>query len=154
MILKVERLVSAMKAKVMINTNGQQKGFTLLELLVVMVIIGLLAGYVGPKYFNQIGKSEIKMASAQIQAFESALDSFRLDVGRYPTTDEGLNALLVQPSNLSRWNGPYLKKAIPLDPWHNAYIYRAPGTTKEFDLLSYGKDGKSGGNRDGADIIN
>ncbi len=129
-------------------------GFTLLELLVVMVIIGLLAGYVGPKYFNQIGKSEVKMAAAQINAFESALDNFRLDVGRYPTSEEGLNALLVQPANLARWNGPYLKKSVPLDPWQNPYLYRSPGATKEFDLISFGKDGKSGGNADGADISN
>ena len=94
-----------------------QRGFTLLELLVVMVIIGLLAGYVGPRFFSQIGKSEVKAARAQIDALEKALDQFRLDNGRYPTTEEGLKALVERPSTTSKWSGPYLKKAVPLDPW-------------------------------------
>jgi general secretion pathway protein G len=138
----------------MINIKHQFRGFTLLELLIVMVIIGLLAGYVGPKYFNQLGKSERKVAAAQIVAFESSLDSFRLDIGRYPTTEEGLNALLINPNNLPKWNGPYLKKEVPLDPWQNSYVYRFPGSSKEFDLVSYGRDGKAGGKDDGEDLSN
>jgi general secretion pathway protein G len=134
--------------------KSNQVGFTLLELLVVMVIIGLLAGYVGPKYFNQLGKSEIKVAQAQIQAFDQALDQYRLDIGHYPQTEEGLIALLVKPSNEPKWNGPYLKKQLPLDPWGNSYLYRKPGQNKEFDLISYGPDGKVGGKDEGADITN
>lgn len=129
-------------------------GFTLLELLVVMVIIGLLAGYVGPKYFNQLGKSEIKVAQAQIQAFDQALDQYRLDTGHYPKTEEGLDVLLTSPSNEPKWNGPYLKKQVPLDPWGNPYLYRKPGQAKEFDLTSYGPDGKLSGKDENADITN
>ena len=132
----------------------RQQGFTLLELLVVMVIIGLLAGYVGPKYFAQIGKSEIKATRAQIDALEKALDQYRLDVGRYPSTEQGLNALMKQPAGETRWQGPYLRKDVPLDPWGAAYQYRQPGEHGEFDLFSFGKDGKSGGDGEAADITN
>jgi general secretion pathway protein G len=131
-----------------------EAGFTLLELLVVIVIIGLLASYVGPKYFSQLGKSEITAARAQIEAFDKALDTFRLDVGRYPLAEEGLSALLVQPAAATKWNGPYLKKEIPKDPWGNAYIYRSPGSKGDFEVISYGKDGQSGGSGDNADITN
>ncbi|WP_024300395.1 type II secretion system major pseudopilin GspG [Methyloversatilis discipulorum] len=131
-----------------------QRGFTLLELLVVMVIIGLLAGYVGPRFFSQIGKSEVKAARAQIDALEKALDQFRLDNGRYPTTEEGLKALVERPSTTSKWSGPYLKKAVPLDPWERPYIYKAPGEHGEFDLSSLGKDGQAGGTEEAADITN
>jgi general secretion pathway protein G len=130
------------------------KGFTLLELLVVMVIIGLLAGYVGPKYFSQIGKSEIKVARAQIDAFDKALDQYRLDTGHYPNTSQGMNALMVKPANEPKWDGPYLKKALPSDPWGNAYQYRQPGEHGEYDLYSYGKDGQAGGEGENADITN
>ncbi len=131
------------------------RGFTLLELLVVMVIIGLLAAYVGPKYFSQIGKSEQSVAKAQVEAFSRALSTFRLDVGRFPTTEEGLNALLVKPADVApKWNGPYLSKSVPLDPWARPYVYRAPGADgADFDLLSYGKDGQAGGEGDAADIV-
>lgn len=128
------------------------RGFTLLELLVVMVIIGLLAGYVGPRYFGQIGKSEVKVAKAQMDAFEKALDQYRLDTGHYPPSEAGLNALVAQPASEPKWAGPYLKKGVPLDPWGRPYIYRAPGTRGEFDLLSYGKDGQPGGSGEAADI--
>ena len=127
-------------------------GFTLLELLVVLVIIGLLAGYVAPRYFSQVGRSEVKVAQAQIVSFEKALDTYRLDVGRYPTTEQGLNALLVRPQNDQKWNGPYLSKAVPLDPWGKAYNYKSPGEHGEFDLWSFGKDGQPGGKDEAADI--
>ncbi|MEO8039635.1 MAG: type II secretion system major pseudopilin GspG [Betaproteobacteria bacterium] len=126
----------------------------MLELLVVMVIIGLLAAYVGPRYFSQIGKSEVKITKAQIDALEKALDAYRLDVGRYPTTEQGLVALDVRPNNEAKWQGPYLKKAVPPDPWGKPYQYRSPGEKGEFDLYSFGKDGQAGGDGENADITN
>lgn len=129
-------------------------GFTLLELLVVMVIIGLLAGYVGPKYFSQIGKSEVKVARAQIDALEKALDQYRLDTGHYPAMEQGLAALVTRPGNEPKWDGPYLKKGVPGDPWGNPYVYRYPGEHGDFDLLSYGKDGQAGGSGEAGDITN
>ncbi|WP_295623712.1 type II secretion system major pseudopilin GspG [uncultured Nitrosomonas sp.] len=133
---------------------NNMRGFTLLELLVVMVIIGLLAAYVGPKYFSQVGKSEIKMAQAQIDALEKALHQYRLDVGSYPATELGLAALVNRPSNEPRWHGPYLSKMPPADPWGRAYVYKYPGERSEFDLLSYGRDGQPGGDGEAADITN
>jgi general secretion pathway protein G len=127
-------------------------GFTLLELLVVIVIIGLLAGLVAPRYFDQVSKSNTKIARAQIDSLEKALDQYRLDVGLYPTTEQGLEALNVKPQNLERWAGPYLKKAVPLDPWAAKYIYKAPGDHGDYDLLSYGFDGRPGGNGEAADV--
>ena len=127
-------------------------GFTLLELLVVVAIIGLLAAYVGPKYFSQVGKSEQVLAKAQIESFHRALASYRLDVGSFPSNEEGLNALLVKPAAATRWNGPYLSKAVPLDPWGRPYVYRVPGAKTDYDLLSYGKDGQPGGSGDAADV--
>jgi general secretion pathway protein G len=132
----------------------RSRGFTLLELLVVMVIIGLLVGYVGPKYFGQIGKSQIKTALAQIDGLEKSLDQYRLDTGHYPSTEQGLAALFTRPSDEPKWEGPYLKKAVPADPWGNPYVYRQPGEHGEFDLLSLGKDGQPGGDGDTADITN
>ena len=128
------------------------KGFTLLELLVVIVIIGLLAGYVAPRYFSQVGRSEVQVARAQIESLEKALDQFRLDTRHYPTAEQGLDALMVKPANETNWAGPYLKKAVPNDPWGRAYVYRVPGSKTEFDLYSLGKDGKPGGNGEDADI--
>jgi len=130
------------------------EGFTLLELLVVMVIIGLLVSYVGPKYFAQIGKSEVKTAKAQIDALEKALDTYRLDVGHYPTTEQGLAVLFTNPGNEPKWEGPYLKKAAPPDPWGHPYVYKKPGEHGEFDLFSYGNDGQPGGTGEAADITN
>ena len=129
-------------------------GFSLLELLVVLVIIGLLVGYVGPRYFAQVGKSEIKAARAQIKALEDALDQYRLDVGRYPDTEQGLAALFTQPAGEDRWQGPYLRKAVPDDPWGHPYQYRHPGEHGEVDLISYGKDRQPGGDGEAADIGN
>lgn len=130
------------------------RGFTLLELLVVVAIIGLLASYVGPRYFSQVGKSEVTTARAQIKAFEKTLDQFRLDLGRYPSTQEGLAALVTAPSKDAKWNGPYLAKTPPPDPWGNPYIYRSPGEQGDYDLICYGKDGVPGGTGDAADITN
>ncbi|MEJ6001555.1 type II secretion system major pseudopilin GspG [Paucibacter soli] len=129
------------------------RGFTLLELLVVMVIIGLLAGYVGPKFFGQIGKSEVKAARAQIDALQKSLDQYRIDLGHYPSTEQGLQALVAKPADEPRWAGPYLSKAVPKDPWHNEYQYRAPGEHGEYDLLSFGRDGRPGGEGEDADLV-
>ena len=137
-----------------ISQNAASAGFTLLELLVVMVIIGLLAGYVGPRYFGQIGKSETKLARAQIDALEKAIDQYRLDTGRFPPQEVGLVALVERPNNEPKWAGPYLKKSVPLDPWGRPYIYKVPGQRGDYDLLSYGKDGRQGGSGDGEDVRN
>lgn len=128
------------------------RGFTLLELLVVLVVLGLLAGIVAPKYFNQLGKSEAKVARAQIEGLAKALDLYRLDVGRYPTSEQGLNALVLRPSDEPKWDGPYLPKGVPLDPWSREYLYRSPGENGEYDLLSLGKDGQPGGEGENAEI--
>lgn len=129
-------------------------GFTLLELLVVVAIIGLLVGLVAPRYFGQVGRSEVNTAKAQIDAFEKALDQFRLDTGRYPTTEMGLNALVQRPASEPKWNGPYLRKAAPPDPWGKPYLYRAPGEKGDYDILSYGRDGQAGGTGEDADLSN
>lgn len=127
-------------------------GFTLIELLVVMIIIGLLAALVGPRFIRQEEKAKIKATKAQIELLSTALDTFRLDVGRYPTTEEGLEALRTKPGALDRWDGPYLKKDLPLDPWGKAYVYRSPGEHGPFDIVSYGADGAPGGEGDNRDI--
>lgn len=132
----------------------QQHGFTLLELLVVMVIIGLLAGFVGPRYFAQVGKSQVKAARAQIDSFDKALDQYRIDMGRYPTTEEGLSGLMVAPPGEPGWSGPYLKKVVPPDPWGHAYLYTSPGEHADVDIVSYGKDGQPGGTGENADVTN
>lgn len=121
------------------------RGFTLLELLVVMVIIGLLAGLVAPRYFEQVGKSNTKIARAQIVSLGQALDQYRLDIGNYPSTEEGLQALVVKPQDATHWSGPYLAKAVPVDPWDRPYQYRSPGEHGDYDLYSLGKDGRGGG---------
>jgi general secretion pathway protein G len=129
-------------------------GFTLLELLVVMVIIGLLAGLVGPRYFAQVGKSQSKTARAQIEALDQALEQYRIDVGRFPSSAEGLQALTAAPAGEAAWAGPYLKKAVPKDPWGRPFLYQEPGSHGEIDLVSYGKDGKPGGAGDNIDVTN
>jgi general secretion pathway protein G len=151
-------LILREKERVFVVTHNARravsKGFTLLELLVVMVIIGLLAGLVAPRYFAQVGKSQTKVAKAQIDSLEKALDQYRLDVGHYPSTEEGLQALVAAPSGETNWAGPYLRKGIPADPWGRAYVYNQPGSHGDYDLLSYGKDGREGGTGEDADIVN
>lgn len=136
-----------------LHCNWQQQGFTLLELLIVLVIIGLLIGFVGPKYFSHLGKSEVKAAKMQMSAIRKALDVYRLDIGSYPDEQQGLSALVVAPQGNSKWQGPYLEKAVPNDPWGNPYTYRIPGENKEFDLISLGADGRPGGVDENADIV-
>ncbi|MDP1956264.1 MAG: type II secretion system major pseudopilin GspG [Polaromonas sp.] len=128
------------------------RGFTLLELLVVVVIIGLLAGLVAPRYFDSVSKSKAKIAQAQIESLDKALDQYRLDVGSYPSAEQGLAALNTQPSGVSKWQGPYLKKALPMDPWDKAYIYVLQAGGSAIDIVSYGADGKPGGTEEAQDI--
>ena len=130
------------------------RGFSLLELMVVMVIIGLLAAYVAPRYFSQVGKSETQLARAQIDALEKALDQYRADTGHYPTTEQGLAALTEKPSNEPRWGGPYLKRGVPMDPWGRAYLYKYPGEHTEVDISTLGRDGRPGGTGDSTDVGN
>lgn len=134
------------------KTIRNRDGFTLIELLVVMIIIGLLAALVGPRFIRQEEKAKIKATKAQIELLGTALDTFRLDVGRYPSTEEGLESLRTKPGGVERWDGPYLKKDLPLDPWGKAYAYRSPGEHGPFDIVSYGADGAPGGEGDNRDI--
>lgn len=129
-------------------------GFTLLELLVVIVVIGLLTGLVAPRYFDQIGKSNTRIARAQIDSFEKALDQYRLDVGVYPTAEQGLHALFVRPESVEKWQGPYLKKPAPADPWGRPYRYKYPGERGDYDLISLGADGQPGGSGENVDVSN
>ena len=128
------------------------RGFTLVELLVVLAILALLAGLVGPRVIGQLGGAEIKTAQAQIKELESAVDIFRLDVGRYPSEQEGLQALVNQPSGSTGWNGPYLRKGLPSDPWGNPYSYRVPGQQGDYDVYSLGADNAPGGDGKNADV--
>jgi len=128
-------------------------GFTLLELLVVVAIIGLLAAFVGPRLFGHIGKSQATAAKAQIEALARAVDTYRIDMGRFPDANEGLQALVKAPSDPGHWNGPYLRKELPLDPWGHPYVYRVPGTNgREYSIESLGRDGQPGGTGEDADL--
>lgn len=129
-----------------------QSGFTLMELLLVLVIIGLLAALVGPTLYQRIKPAKESAARAQIENFATALDSFYIDVGRYPNSQEGLKALRTKPEGIDKWNGPYLKKEIPNDPWGNMYVYRTPGRNGGYEIVSYGADGREGGEGENADI--
>ncbi|HYQ47809.1 MAG TPA: type II secretion system major pseudopilin GspG [Thermodesulfovibrionales bacterium] len=128
-----------------------RSGFTLIELLVVMVILGMLAALVGPQIFGKVGKGKQSAARTQIEMLGQALDSYRLDVGKYPSTSEGLNALVTNPG-AQGWDGPYLKKALPNDPWSKPYQYQSPGSHGDYDLFSYGADGAAGGEGENKDV--
>ena len=132
-----------------------EAGFTLVEMLVVIAIIGLIMGLVGPRVLNYLGESKVKAAKLQIESFSNSLDLFYLDVGRYPTGGEGLAALAQRPGNTSIWNGPYLKTgAVPADPWGHIYVYRAPAERGPYAIVSLGSDGQEGGTGTAADISN
>jgi len=135
-----------------LGMRRQSKGFTLIELLVVLSIITLLAALVGPRLFTKLGKGKQAAARAQIELFSQALDQYRLDVGRYPSSQEGLNALVTNPG-VENWDGSYLKKGLPADPWGKHYIYQCPGAHGEYDLCSYGRDGSPGGDGEDKDIL-
>lgn len=137
----------------MAKKSRRTKGFTLIELLIVIIIIGLLAALVGPRLFGKVSTAKQKAAKAQIELFGTALDALRLDVGRYPTAEEGLRALREKPSGMEGWKGPYLPKEIPKDPWGKAYVYKCPGEHGEYDLISYGLDGVEGGEGENQDIV-
>ncbi len=134
------------------NESSASAGFTLIELIVVVIIIGLLAGLVLPQFIRQEERAKLNTARAQIELFATALDTFRLDVGRYPTTDEGLQALRQKPGGLERWDGPYLRKDLPTDPWGKPYVYRSPSEHGPYEIISYGADGAPGGDGDNRDI--
>jgi general secretion pathway protein G len=137
------------------RTHQNQAGFTLLELLVVLGIIAMLAGIVGPQVMKHLGESKTKAAKVQVEDFSAALDMYKLDMGKYPTSEQGLQALVEAPEGSKRWNGPYLKKAkTPVDPWQNEYHYASPGTHGKFDLFTYGADDKEGGEGEDQDINN
>jgi general secretion pathway protein G len=135
------------------SQKAGEEGFTLVEMLVVITIIGLIMGLIGPRVLNYLSESKVKTARIQLQSFASALDLFYLDAGRYPSTAEGLAALVRQTPGIAAWNGPYLKGgSVPNDPWNHAYVYRAPGEHGPYDIMSYGSDGQEGGSGVAADL--
>ena len=135
------------------HINHKQTGFTLLELLVVLGIIAMLAGLVGPQVMKHMGESKVKAAKVQIEDLAQTLDMYKLDVGSYPTSEQGLNALIENPGDIQRWNGPYLRKSkVPLDPWNKEYAYASPGEHGKFDIRSLGADGKEGGEGEDQDL--
>lgn len=138
-----------------LRARAGQAGFSLIEMLVVLVIIGLVMGLVGPRVLNYLSDARSKTARLQIESFGNSLDLYYIDVGRYPSTQEGLGALMQRPPNVSVWNGPYLKGgSVPNDPWGKSYVYRAPGSKGPYDLLSHGSDGRDGGEGSAADVTN
>lgn len=152
-IQRVEDIQARQDVRVRI-VRRHQAGFTLIELLVVIIIIGLLAALVGPKLFGRVGKGKQAAAQAQIELFGAALDNFRLDVGRYPTSEEGLKVLLINPGSIPNWDGPYLKKQeVPLDSWGHPYLYKSPGDHGDYDIISYGGDGVAGGDGENQDVV-
>lgn len=136
------------------KTKRQASGFTLMELLVVLAILGLLMSLVGPQVLNQLGGAKTKTAGIQIKDLEQALEMYKLDVGRFPSTSEGLNALVNKPGNATGWNGPYLKSDVPADPWNGEYQYKYPGERGEVDIFTYGANGSPGGEGEDADVGN
>ncbi|MEH6568959.1 MAG: type II secretion system major pseudopilin GspG [Halioglobus sp.] len=136
------------------RTASRQSGFTLMELLVVLAILGLLMSLVGPQVLNQLGGAKVKTAAIQIKDLEQALEMYKLDVGRFPRTEEGLDALMKKPAKGSGWNGPYLKSDVPLDPWKAEYHYKYPGDHGEFDIFTYGQNGSPGGEGEDTDVGN
>lgn len=135
------------------RARKQEAGFTFFEILVVITIIGLLAALVGPRLWGKISGAKQSAAKAQIELFGTALDAFRLDLGRYPSTEEGLRALREKPSGADNWQGPYLPKEIPLDPWKKPFLYRSPGENGDYDIISYGADGVEGGEGENEDVV-
>ena len=140
-----------------VNTGAgrsRQRGFTLMELLVVLAILGLLMSLVGPRVLNQLGGAKTKTTGIQIKDLEQSLEMYKLDVGRFPSTEEGLSALVSKPGNAPGWNGPYLKSGVPMDPWNREYHYKYPGERGELDIFSYGQDGQAGGEGEDSDVGN
>jgi len=140
--------------KIHSTRSKQDAGFTLIELIVVIVILGLLAGLVVPRLFKHVGQAKIATARAQIAAFQTALGAYKLDTGKFPATEQGLEALRTAPEGTRNWNGPYLPKEVPLDPWGNPYVYKYPGDHgDEPDIISFGADGRPGGEGEDADVL-
>jgi len=136
------------------RNKNKQGGFTLMELLVVLAILGLLMSLVGPRVLNQLGGAKTKTAAIQIKDLEQALEMYKLDVGRFPSTSDGLKALNEKPGGATGWNGPYLKSDVPLDPWKREYNYKYPGERGELDIFTYGQNGTPGGEGEDADVGN
>ena len=148
-------VLAGLRARSARGLRARDAGFTLVELLVVLTIISLILGLIGPRVLNYLGESRVKTAKLQIESFGSALDLFYLDAGRYPTTSEGLEALVQRPTSIQAWNGPYLKGGrVPVDPWGNPYQYRSPVDRAPYEIMSFGSDGREGGTGTAADVSN